>query len=277
MNRVFGATAVLAVLATGCATRGTVNRLQTDVAALRTEVAASHASQELAARDVALIRAELEALATRARELAEGVRAAREELAKLATRLDAAEEENRKTRALVEARAPAVPAPAPAAPAEPRVEARAPTAPVPAPAAPAEPRTEARPAPRVASRAAEQAYGAALATFRAREYGQAVLEFIDFIGTYPKHALAANAQYWIGEAYHVQRDYRQALVEFQKVLEMRSGKIPDALLKIGLCHWTLRDPRRARAAWQRVVRDYPNTESARLARALLRKHAAAQR
>ena len=257
MNRVFGATAVLAVLATGCATRGTVNRLQTEVAALRTEVAASHASQELAARDVALIRAELEALATRARELAEGVRAAREELAKLATRLDAAEEENRKTRALVEARAPAVPAPAPAAPAEPRVEAR--------------------PAPRVASRAPEQAYAAALATFRAREYGQAVLDFIDFIGTYPKHALAANAQYWIGEAYHVQRDYRQALVEFQKVLEMRSGKIPDALLKIGLCHWTLRDPRRARAAWQRVVRDYPSTESARLARALLRKHAAAQR
>jgi len=261
MNRVFGATAVLAVLATGCATRGTVNRLQTDVAALRTEVAASRASQELAARDVALARAELEALTTRARELAEGVQAAREELARLATRLDAAEEENRKTRALVEARAP--------------------TAPVPAPAAPAEPRTEARAAPRVmphaAPRAAEQAYGAALATFRAREYGQAVLEFIDFIGTYPKHALAANAQYWIGEAYYVQRDYRQALVELEKVLEMRAGKIPDALLKIGLCHWTLRDPRRARAAWQRVVREYPSTESARLARALLRKHAAAQR
>ena len=92
MNRVFGATAVLAVLATGCATRGTVNRLQSDVAALRTEIAASHASQELAARDVALARAELEALATHSRELAEGVRAAREELAKLATRLDAAEE-----------------------------------------------------------------------------------------------------------------------------------------------------------------------------------------
>jgi tol-pal system protein YbgF len=261
MNRVFGATAVLAVLATGCATRGTVNRLQTDVAALRTEVAASRASQELAARDLALARAELEALATRARELGESVRAAREELAKLAARLDAAEEENRKTRALVEARAPAAPAPAPAAPAEPRAEAR------PGP----------RVAPPVTSRAAEQVYAAALATFRAREYGQAVLDFIDFIGTYPKHALAANAQYWIGEAYYIQRDYRQALVEFQKVLEMRSGKIPDALVKIGLCQWTLRDPRRARAAWQRVVRDYPSTESARLARALLRKHAAAQR
>jgi tol-pal system protein YbgF len=261
MNRALGATAVLAVLATGCATRGTVNHLQADVAALRTEIAASRATQELAARDVALARAELEALATRARELGEGVRAAREELARVAARLDAAEEENRKTRALVEARAPAAPAPAPAAPAEPRAEAR------PGP----------RVAPRSVPRAAPQAFAAALTAFRAREYGQAVLDFTDFIGTYPKHALAANAQYWIGEAYYVQRDHRQALVEFQKVLDMQLGKIPDALVKIGLCQWALRDPRGARTAWQRVVRDYPGTESWRLARALLRKHAAARR
>jgi tol-pal system protein YbgF len=255
MNRALGVTAVLAVLATGCATRGTVNRLQSDVSALRSELAASRAAQELAARELFLARAELEALDARARELGEGVRAAKDELVKFRARLDAAEEEIRKTRALVEARPPAAatPAPAPTAPIEPR----------------AEPRAEARAAP--------QAYAAALATFRAREYGQAVLDFIDFIGTYPKHPLAANAQYWIGEAYYVQRDHRQALLEFQKVLEMHSGKIPDALVKIGLCQWTLRDPRRARAAWQRVVREYPGTESARIARTLLRKHAAARR
>ncbi len=70
----------------------------------------------------------------------------------------------------------------------------------------------------------------------AREHGQAVLDFLDFIAKYPKHPLVANAQYWIGEAYYVQRDYRQALVEFQKVLESAPGsaKAGDALLKIGL-------------------------------------------
>ena len=46
-----------------------------------------------------------------------------------------------------------------------------------------------------------------------------MLDFIDFIAKYPKHPLAANAQYWIGEAYWAQRDYRQALVEFEKVFE----------------------------------------------------------
>ena len=73
--------------------------------------------------------------------------------------------------------------------------------------------------PRARALTPEQAYSAALATFRAREHGQAVLDFLDFIAKYPRHPLVANAQYWIGEAYYVQHDYRQAQAEFQKVLE----------------------------------------------------------
>ncbi|OLC91084.1 MAG: tol-pal system protein YbgF [Candidatus Rokubacteria bacterium 13_1_40CM_3_69_38] len=124
---------------------------------------------------------------------------------------------------------------------------------------------------------AEKAYAAAMATFRAREHGQAVLDLLDFLSRYPQHPLAGAAQYWIGEAYYVQHDYRQALVEFQKVLEFGHGKTPEALVKIGLCHLNLRDPNRARQTWQRVARDYPQSESAGTARALLRTHAAARR
>ena len=65
-----------------------------------------------------------------------------------------------------------------------------------------------------------------------------MLDFLDFIAKYPKHPLVANAQYWIGEAYYVQHDYRQAQTEFQKVLKTAPGsaKAGDALLKIGYCH-----------------------------------------
>ena len=123
---------------------------------------------------------------------------------------------------------------------------------------------------------AESAYGAALATFRAREHGQAVLEFLDFIGRYPKHPLAANAQYWIGEAYYSQRDYRQALVEFQKVLEYpaANGKAADALLKMGLCYTNLREPTRANEVWTRVIGEHPSTEAAGHARSFLRNRRA---
>jgi len=125
--------------------------------------------------------------------------------------------------------------------------------------------------------APEQVYNTALQTFRSREHGQAVLDFLDFIAKYPRHPLAANAQYWIGEAYYAQRDYRQALVEFQKVFEYGPAKAPDALVKMGLCWVKLRDVRRAQDLWQRALREYPRSEAAATAQQLLHTHAAAQR
>lgn len=118
---------------------------------------------------------------------------------------------------------------------------------------------------------AEHMYNLALATFRMGEHGQAVLDFLDFMAKYPKHPLVANAQYWIGEAYYVQHDYRQAQTEFQKVLDIAPGsaKAGDALLKIGYCQLNLRDALHARATWQRVVHEFPRSEAAGKARTLL--------
>ena len=164
------------------------------------------------------------------------------------------------------------PAPAPAAP--PTVP---PAAAVDKPRVPPSPAVApARPAPKSAGNP-EQEYAAALATYRAREHGQAVIEFKDFIAKYPKHSLAGNAQYWIGEAYWAQRDYRQALIEFEKVFEHGQAKAPDALLKIGLCHLRLNDVPRAQQAWQRVVNEYPKSEPATMARSLIATHSSARR
>jgi len=140
------------------------------------------------------------------------------------------------------------------------------------------PPAESRVAPRGARAARrltpEQEYAAAFATFHAHEHGQAVLDFLDFIKKYPTHELVANAQYWIGEAYYVQRDYSQALVEFQRVVALARGKVPDALVKIGLCYWSLHETTRARATWQQLVREHPSASPAGIGRALLRQHAA---
>jgi TolA-binding protein len=48
-----------------------------------------------------------------------------------------------------------------------------------------------------------------------------------------------------------------------------SAKAGDALLKIGLCHRRLRDEASARLSWQRVIREFPRSESAVKARAFL--------
>src|SRR5439155_1543696 len=75
--------------------------------------------------------------------------------------------------------------------------------------------------------APERAYAAAMASFRANEHGQAVLDLLDFLARYPKHPLAGNAQYCIGEAYYVQHDQPQTLVEFQNVHDHCGLKKPE--------------------------------------------------
>jgi tol-pal system protein YbgF len=352
MSRGLCVLAALAILACGCASRRAVDRLESDVGRLRSELAEIRVGQEATSRGVANFNTQLQSL---------DVQSLKDEIERLNRRADSAEMALSATRTKVDAMAPPasvslaptpdaaasssptsrpwasasvspVPPPLPPAPAvmsrvppplppdpavmspvpaptPPNRTALAPTPPTPgppasmmlptapaAPAAPANPpapsaaaverpRVAPPPAPTVsaarpsvkASGNPEQDYAAALATYRAREHGQAVIDFIDFIAKYPKHPLAANAQYWIGEAYWAQRDYRQALVEFEKVSEHGPAKAPDALLKIGLCYLRLGDVSRAQQAWQRVVNEYPKSEPAAMARSLIATHSSARR
>ena len=118
---------------------------------------------------------------------------------------------------------------------------------------------------------AEKLYATAMASFRADEHGQAVLEFTELIDKFPKHNLAASAQYWIGEAYYRQRDFNQAVTEFQKVPDLypQSAPVAESLLKLGMCYRALHDLPRARETWEQVVKSHPRTEAATQARALL--------
>ncbi|HUF93333.1 MAG TPA: tol-pal system protein YbgF, partial [Candidatus Limnocylindria bacterium] len=236
--------AMVAVLvATGCASRGSVKRVQHDVEGLQAGLADLRRDHGAAVVELGRSRDEIRELDARLLTLQTGIREASQEIARMSERLQATEEELRQVRALA-------------------------TVPAPAPAPVITPERPARVVPPADT--AEQVYAAALATFRSREHGQAVLDFLDFIAKFPRHALAANAQYWIGEAYYVQRDYRQAMTEFRKVLELypASPKAADALVKVGLCYTSLRDPARARQAWQRVVATYPSTDAAAIAKTL---------
>lgn len=117
----------------------------------------------------------------------------------------------------------------------------------------------------------EQIYAAALASLQADEYDRAVPAFAELTRRFPQHALASNAQYWIGEAYYRQRDFARALAELAKVADVypKSSQVPEALLKVGLCYRELQDQPRARDAWERVIKEFPETNAANQARALV--------
>jgi len=116
-------------------------------------------------------------------------------------------------------------------------------------------------------------YQAAFDLLKNTQIDQAIAAFQNFLNTYPNSQLADNAQYWLGEAYYVNKAYPDALVAFQKVVENYPGsrKLPDAQVKIGYCDYELKQFPAARDALAQVVAKYPDAPAAKLAQARLEK------
>jgi len=106
---------------------------------------------------------------------------------------------------------------------------------------------------------------------RAGNHSYAVTGFRNFVQRYPHHDFADNAQYWLGEAFYDQKRYQSALVEFRKVVDLHSdgNKVPDALLKLGYCYSQLGEGDKARTVWQQILRVYPKSNPASLAKTKL--------
>jgi tol-pal system protein YbgF len=163
---------------------------------------------------------------------------------------------------------PAAIAPGPGQPPAPAV-APAPVFAPPAGALPAPPAAGARPGPVPGDATAEQrSYDAALDLFKGGKYGGAIGAFAAFTKTYPKSPLAPSAQYWIGNAYFAQRDFRSAIAAQRQLVTVYpdSQKIPDALLNIGTSQFELGDTAAARRTLEDLVRKYPQTDAAAKAR-----------
>jgi tol-pal system protein YbgF len=120
---------------------------------------------------------------------------------------------------------------------------------------------------------AEELFDRGMESFRAGEMGQAVLDFGEFAEKHRTHPLAASAHFWIGEAYFRSRDFEHAAGEYQRAIDMAPAgeRTPDALLRLGLALRSLRREDRAREVWARLVRDFPESEAALRARAVLRQ------
>lgn len=120
----------------------------------------------------------------------------------------------------------------------------------------------------------EQAmYDAAFNALKAGNYKAAIDGFRGFVAAYPTSPLASNAQYWLGEAFYVNRDYQSAIAAFQKVMTdwPDSRKAPDALVKVGFTQSAMGRNGDARVTLEEVVRKYPGTEAAQLASERLKR------
>ena len=115
-------------------------------------------------------------------------------------------------------------------------------------------------------------YRAGVEKLRAKNPDAAILSLYDLIVTYPDHPLRESAQFLVADILYTQKDCRGALAELEALIAAvpRGEKVPDALVKIGLCQKDLGDTALAKQTWERVVRDHPASVAARQARVLLR-------
>jgi tol-pal system protein YbgF len=110
-------------------------------------------------------------------------------------------------------------------------------------------------------------YQVAFELLKEERYDMAAASFQQFLVAFPDSELVDNAQYWLAESYYASGDFEQALRDFQTVIDKypRSSKVPDALLKMGLCSYSLQRWEAARETLTRVQQEYAETTAARLA------------
>ena len=113
----------------------------------------------------------------------------------------------------------------------------------------------------------KELYQAAYETLRNGHNTRAITEFKLLLAEFPNGEYADNAQYWLGEAYKVNRDFNAAKAAFTKVVThfSTSPKVPDALLKLGYIELEQNNMAKARDYLTQVTVGYPGTTAAHLA------------
>jgi tol-pal system protein YbgF len=113
----------------------------------------------------------------------------------------------------------------------------------------------------------KEAYQAAFDTLKEGRYKVAKAELKAFLDKYPNGSFSGNAQYWLGEAHYVTRNFEQGIVEFEKVLNgfPGSNKVPDAMLKLGYTYYELKQYPQSKTVLQDLRKRFPNETASRLA------------
>ncbi len=123
-------------------------------------------------------------------------------------------------------------------------------------------------APTQVQDASRHLYDRVMEEFKRRDYEAALAGFRLFIELHGQTALAANAQYWVGECHFRLGRYKDALKAFSSVVSYYplSPKLTASTLKIGQTYTKLKDHEKARMMYERVVDQYPDSPEAEIAR-----------
>ena len=128
--------------------------------------------------------------------------------------------------------------------------------------------TEEKPMVENSASGSPAAYDAALKAFNARKYDVAAKGFKGVVESGSNADVTSRAKYWLGESYFAQKKYKEALPLFQETLKHKnSEKKADAQFMIAQTYERLGDKVKAKAAYEKVVKDYPMSKNVKRAKA----------
>ncbi len=115
-----------------------------------------------------------------------------------------------------------------------------------------------------------QAYRFAHAAWRGDDNAACVDRFRKFLQTYPASPYADDAAFWMADCHYKQTDFKNAVLRFDDVVRNypAGNKAPDALFRQGESLLKLGPGYReaAKRAFERVIKEYPDSERAEEAR-----------
>ena len=125
----------------------------------------------------------------------------------------------------------------------------------------------------VAEPAETKAYDDALAIFRQGDFAAAASVFSDFNKRFPRSGYGVPALFWLGNAQYANRDYKEAIKNFNALLTRAPNHLraAESLLSVANCQLELKDTKAARKTLADVVKNYPQSEAASAATERLAK------
>lgn len=114
----------------------------------------------------------------------------------------------------------------------------------------------------------QKAYDAAVILLKGGDYKNAAQALGDFVRMYPESIYAANAQYFLGNTYYVQKDCKGAILAQNQVVKNYpdSPRAADAMLNIATCQTELKAVANAKKTLTDLISKYPDTPQAQEAR-----------
>ncbi len=111
----------------------------------------------------------------------------------------------------------------------------------------------------------------AFSDYAAGQWPLAIQGFETYMRAFPRSEQADDAQFYIGEAYQLDGKMREALAAYERVAAdyPQSNRAADSYYKRGVIYNTLNQPDKAREMFETTIKQFPNSESSRLARQLL--------